>query len=417
MKLVEDAQKSKSRLQILSDKAAFYLTIIAVSAGSLTFTVWFFLGAGIEFSIERLVVVLVIACPHALGLAVPLVASTSTSMAAKNGFLVKQRLALEAARNIEVVLFDKTGTLTKGEYGVTNVWTSNGNSEDEVLRLASSVDANSEHFISKAIVKHTKDKGINVGNVSNFKRIAGKGVSGVFEGKEIYVGGEAILDYAENKSYSFENEVSVEAKKGKTIIFAIINKEIAGVFALADVIRDESRHAISKLKKMGVRVGMITGDSEDVASWVASDLNIDEYFSRVMPDKKAEKVKILQDKGFKVAMVGDGINDAPALTQADLGIAIGAGTNVAIESAGIILAKNNPEDISKIIKLSKFTYSKMMQNLFWATGYNVVAIPLAAGVLAVYGILLSPAVGAIFMSLSSIIVAGNAMLLKRRKLD
>ncbi len=417
MKLVAEAQASKSRLQILSDKAAFYLTLIAVSTATLTFVVWLFLGAGVEFAVERLVVVLVIACPHALGLAVPLVASTSTSMAAKNGFLVKQRLALEAARNIDVVLFDKTGTLTKGEYGVTNVWIARGEDEKEILRLTSSVDSNSEHFISKAIVKYTKDKGIKIDKTEKFERVPGKGVKGLFEGKEVYVGGEAILDYAEEKSYPFSSEVQNEAKKGKTIIFTIADKKVVGVFALSDIIRDESYDAVASLKKVGVRVGMITGDSEEVASWVASDLKIDEYFSKVMPDKKAEKVKLLQEKGYKVAMVGDGINDAPALTQADLGIAVGAGTNVAIESAGIILAKNNPKDISKIIKLSKFTYTKMMQNLFWATGYNVVAIPLAAGVLAFEGILLSPAVGAVLMSLSSIIVAGNAMLLKRRKLS
>ncbi len=417
MKLVQEAQASKSRLQILSDRAAFYLTVIAVGAGSLTFITWFILGAGMQFAIERLVVVLVIACPHALGLAVPLVASTSTSMAAKNGFLVKQRLALEAARNIDVVLFDKTGTLTKGEYGVTNIWSFEGFSEDDVLRLASSVDSSSEHFISKAIVKYAQEKGIGVDGPLEFKRIPGKGVFGVIDNKKVYVGGEAILDYANNKDNLNKEEIVKEAKKGKTIIFVIVDGKAVGAFALSDVIRDESYHAIKKLKKMGVKVGMITGDSEAVASWVASDLGIDEYFAKVMPDQKAEKVKILQDKGYKVAMVGDGINDAPALTQADLGIAIGAGTNVAIESAGIILAKNNPEDIAKIIRLSQLTYSKMMQNLFWATGYNVIAIPLAAGALATYGILLSPALGAIFMSLSSVIVAINAVLLKRKSLS
>ena len=417
MKLVQEAQASKSRLQILSDRAAFYLTVIAVGAGSLTFITWFVLGAGMQFAIERLVVVLVIACPHALGLAVPLVASTSTSMAARNGFLVKQRLALEAARNIDVVLFDKTGTLTKGEYGVTNIWSFEGFSESDVLRFASSVDSSSEHFISKAIVKHAQEKGIGVDGPLEFKRIPGKGVFGIIDDKKVYVGGEAILDYAKNKDSLNREEIDREAKKGKTIIFVIVNGKVAGAFALSDVIRDESYHAIKKLKKMGVKVGMITGDSEAVASWVASDLGIDEYFAKVMPDQKAEKVKVLQDKGYKVAMVGDGINDAPALTQADLGIAIGAGTNVAIESAGIILAKNNPEDIAKIIRLSQLTYSKMMQNLFWATGYNVIAIPLAAGALATYGILLSPALGAIFMSLSSVIVAINAVLLKRKSLS
>lgn len=266
-------------------------------------------------------------------------------------------------------------------------------------------------------MKHAQEKGIGVDGPLEFKRIPGKGVFGIIDDKKVYVGGEAILDYAKNKDSLNREEIDREAKKGKTIIFVIVNGKVAGAFALSDVIRDESYHAIKKLKKMGVKVGMITGDSEAVASWVASDLGIDEYFAKVMPDQKAEKVKVLQDKGYKVAMVGDGINDAPALTQADLGIAIGAGTNVAIESAGIILAKNNPEDIAKIIRLSQLTYSKMMQNLFWATGYNVIAIPLAAGALATYGILLSPALGAIFMSLSSVIVAINAVLLKRKSLS
>ncbi len=417
MKLVAEAQVSKSRLQVLSDRAAYYLTVIAVSAGSFTFIAWFVLGAGIEFAIERLVVVLVIACPHALGLAIPLVASTSTAMAAKNGFLVKQRLALEAARDIDVVLFDKTGTLTKGEYGVTNVWTKEGFFKKNVVSLAASVDANSEHFISKAITKYAKDNGIKLEKTDEFKRIPGKGVYGKVSGKEVYVGGEAILEYSDKDLGSIESYTKEEAKKGKTIIYVVVDKKVAGAFALADIIRDESYHAIKKLKKMGVKVGMITGDSEAVAFWVASELKIDEYFAKVMPDKKAQKVKLLQERGLKVAMVGDGINDAPALTQADLGIAIGAGTNVALESAGIILAKNNPEDIAKIIKLSRYTYSKMMQNLFWATGYNVVAIPLAAGALAFKGILLSPALGAVFMSLSTVIVAVNAILLKRKKLD
>lgn len=413
-RLVAEAQASKSRLQILSDKAAFLLTIIAVASGIITLVSWIFAKGDLVFAVERLVAVLVIACPHALGLAVPLVASISTTLAAKNGLLVRQRLALEAARKIDIVLFDKTGTLTKGEYGVGKIW-GIGMSEDEALQLAASVDAQSEHFISRAIVAKATEKNIKLSEVKDFKRISGKGVRGIINSQEIFVGGLAILDEASIPA-EIEKEVKFENQKGKTIVFVLKGKELTGIFALADVIRDESREAIKNLKTLGVKVAMITGDSEDVAKWVAQDLGIDEYFARVFPQEKSEKVKILQAKGMKVAMVGDGINDAPALTQADLGIAIGAGTNVAVESAGIVLVKNDPRDIVKIIKLSRATYSKMIQNLFWATGYNLVALPLAAGVLAFKGILLQPALAAIFMSLSTVIVAINAVLLKKKVL-
>lgn len=415
MRLVQEAQSSKSRLQILSDRAAFYLTAIAIGTGSLTFILWLFAQAGFGFALERLVAVLVIACPHALGLAVPLVASISTTLAARHGFLVKQRLALEAARSINVVLFDKTGTLTKGEYGVTNIWTMGVRDEKDLLQLAASADAHSEHFISKAIVKKAEDAGIKIAEVKDFTRIPGKGVKGIINGITVFVGGQAILDDLRIAlPVEFKREVEEENKKGKTIIYTTSEKDLLGAFALADLIREESREAIQALKTMGIKIAMITGDSEGVASWVAQELGIDEYFARVLPQEKSSKVKILQSKGSKVAMVGDGINDAPALTQADLGIAIGAGTNVAIESAGIILVRNDPRDIVKIINLSRLTYVKMIQNLFWATGYNIVALPLAAGVLASKGILLQPALAALFMSLSTVIVAFNALLLKKR---
>ncbi len=418
-RLVKEAQASKSHLQILSDRAAFYLTFVAVGAGAVTVVLWIASGAGTAFAIERLVAVLVIACPHALGLAVPLVASISTTKAAKNGFIVKQRIALEAARNIDIVLFDKTGTLTKGEYGVTEIISHDHPSvgepisKDEILKLAASVDANSEHPIAKAIVAEAKKRGLRLETVDDFRRSPGKGASAKNSNeaaKRIFIGGENMLaDFP-------GNTLQVTGKGNETVIYVANGESIVGAITLADVIREESREAIKTLKDMNVEVAMVTGDANDVAKWVAEELGIKEYFAKVMPSEKSEKVKLLQSKGKRVAMVGDGVNDAPALTQADLGIAIGAGTNVAIESAGIILVKNDPRDIPKIITLSRLTYAKMIQNLWWAAGYNIIAIPLAAGVLAGEGVLLSPAFGAVLMSLSTVIVAGNAMLLRRRKL-
>lgn len=416
-RLIAEAQASKSKLQMLSDRAAFALTLIAITSGGATFVAWMGVGAGMVFSVERLVAVLVIACPHALGLAVPLVASISTTMAARNGLLIKQRLALEAAREIDTILFDKTGTLTKGEYGVDKIWPLQARNEDEVLRIAASVDAHSEHFIARAIVEEAKRKNLPLIHAEDFGRIPGKGVKAVLDGNVISIGSLALAeDRKAELPEKAKKEMEKEAKKGKTVIFVLKGKELVGALALGDVIREESREAIKNLKANGIRVAMITGDSEEVAKWVADELGMDEYFSKVLPDKKAEKVKLLQAKGQKVAMVGDGINDAPALTQADLGIAIGAGTNVAIESAGIILVKNDPRDIVKIIRLSRLTYQKMMQNLFWATGYNVIALPLGAGVLASWGIVMQPALAAIFMSLSTVIVALNALLLRRKSL-
>lgn len=428
MRLVAEAQASKSRLQILSDRAAFYLTIIAVGGGVITLGAWLFAGAEVSFAVARLVAVLVIACPHALGLAVPLVASISTTKAAHNGFLVKQRVALEAARTIDTVLFDKTGTLTKGEFGVVNTWSTAGHAVDEVLVLAASLNVLSEHPIARAVVAEAKERKLLLREPKKFEALKGKGVKAFVEEpssaqgsgraqKEIMIGGEALL---ESVGITIPNDllknVAEAGEKGQTVVFTIREKTLLGAIALADIIREESREAIMRLKEIGVRTAMITGDSENVAKWVADELGIDEYFARVLPHQKSEKVKELQARNMKVAMVGDGINDAPALAQADLGIAIGAGTNVAIESAGIILVRNDPQDIVKIIRLSQMTYAKMIQNLWWATGYNIFALPLAAGALAWKGLLLEPAFAAVLMSTSTVIVAFNAVLLRRRTL-
>ena len=414
MRLVAEAQSSKSRLQMLSDRAAYYLTLIAVITGSLTLAVWLFL-ADPGFAVERMVAVLVVACPHALGLAIPLVASISTAKAARNGFLVKQRLALEAAKDIDVVLFDKTGTLTKGEFGVAAIISAGKKSSDEILKYAASVDSQSEHPIARAITAEAKKRSLDILPVKNAHRLPGKGSRAELNGAEIVVGNATLLtDRKLTVPPEAVKEIGRLSEQGKTIVYVIMKSDLVGAIALADAIRDESREAVRAIRGQGIKVAMITGDTEDVAKWVAGELGIDEYFAKVLPDKKSEKVKMLQERGQKVAMVGDGVNDAPALAQADLGIAIGAGTNVAIESAGIILVKNDPRDIPKIIRLSKLSYAKMIQNLFWATGYNVVAIPLAAGVLASQGLILQPALAAIFMSLSTVIVAINAVSLKNK---
>lgn len=412
MRLVAEAEASKSRLQLLSDRAAFYLTLLAVIAGVITFSAWIAVGAGPAMATERLVAVLVIACPHALGLAIPLVASISTTLAARNGFFVKRRLALEAARSITTVLFDKTGTLTKGEFGVVAVIGS-----PETLALAAAANRNSEHPLGRAIVKEAGRSGATVPELSSFARIPGKGVEVVINTEKVLVGSPTLLsESVSNVPVDHTEAVAKHEREGKTVIHVIKNGGLVGSIALADEIREESREAIQSLKNAGIKVAMITGDAEDVAAWVAKELAMDTYFARVLPERKASVVKELQEKGERVAMVGDGVNDAPALTQADLGIAVGAGTNVAIESAGIILVKNDPRDIPRIIQLSRLTYSKMIQNLFWATGYNVLALPIAAGALAVYGIMLQPAVAAVFMSLSTVIVAINASFLRSAKL-
>lgn len=417
MRLVAEAQASKSNTQVLADKAAFVLTIVAILSGILTFLVWV-LTKNTGFALERTVTVLIIACPHALGLAIPLVVSISTALSARNGLLIRKRMALESARNLDWILFDKTGTLTKGEHGVTDLWPTNGYGEDDTLRLAASLEQNSEHIVGKGIIKRAQEQKLRIDSVKNFTALPGLGVKGVLGDGKIYlaVSRRYITDNKIKVPAEIERHIKQASRDGKTEVYLIRNNSIIGAIALADVIRDESKQTITSLKKLGVKTAMITGDSKDVATYVAKQLGLDQYFAEVRPEDKANKVKELQATGAKVAMVGDGINDAPALTQADIGIAIGAGTDVAIKSADIILVKSDPRDVVKVIKLSKATYRKMAQNLVWATGYNVVAIPLAAGALYRLGILLAPAVGAILMSLSTVIVAFNAQLLRKATL-
>jgi Cu2+-exporting ATPase len=414
MRLVAEAQNSRSKAQILADRAAFYLTIIATLSGIATLIAWIVMGKGTGFALERTVTVLVIACPHALGLAIPLVTAISTSLAARNGLLVRQRIALESARNINVVLFDKTGTLTKGEHGVVDIWPSVGITEDLLLSTAASIEAESEHPMGRAVVSKAKENKISFTKAEKFLAIPGKGVQAVLNGKTVTIGGPQLLQSMAVNLGDLRSKADQAGKEGKTVIYVLEDKKIIGVITLADLIRDESEKAISDLKNFGIRVAMITGDSMLVASYVAKQLGITEFFAEVLPEHKVDKVKELQKDGSRVAMVGDGVNDAPALTQADIGIAIGAGTDVAIESAGIVLVKSDPRDVVKIIKLSKATYSKMVQNLIWATGYNALAIPLAAGL---FGVILSPAVGAILMSFSTIIVAFNAQFLRKLNLN
>lgn len=417
MKLVGDAQKSKSKTQVLADKVAFYLTFIAIGAAIATAIGWVLLSdESATFVLERVVTVLIIACPHALGLAIPLVTAISTTTAARNGLLIRQRTALESARKINVVLFDKTGTLTKGEQGVVQVFATDNN-EGKLLALAASAESESEHPIAKAIMRSAHERKLKVSQSSEFSALSGRGAKAIVDGRTIYVGGPRMLEELEaDRSQDLAIAADNAGEDGKTVVYVIEDNKILGAVMLADVIREESKEAVTLLKSTGKRVAMLTGDSKAVAAWVAKELGIDEYFAEVLPENKAEVVSKLQSDGSRVAMVGDGVNDAPALTQADVGIAIGAGTDVAIESAGIVLASSDPRGVAKIVKLSKATYRKMIQNLGWATGYNALAIPLAAGVLAGFGFILSPAVGAALMSLSTIVVAANAQLLRRLSL-
>lgn len=413
--LVREAQQSKSKTQDIANQAAYWLTIVAVLGGTLTFLSWYFLSEQtLSFALERTVSVMVIACPHALGLAVPLVVAVSTALAAGHGLLIRNRVAFEAARNINAIVFDKTGTLTKGEFGVTDVIVfSNHLSESDVLNLAAAVESNSEHPIAKGIVKSVE----RPKNVENFKSIPGKGAQGVVEGKVIKTVSPGYL--TENNISINHPSISQLSEQGKTVIYVLVEEEVAGAIALADIIREESKQAIAEFKKLGIKCFMLTGDHKKVANWVAKEIGLDEVIAEVLPQEKSQKIKEVQDRGLTVAMTGDGVNDAPALAQADVGIAIGAGTDVAIETADIILVKSNPLDALAIIKLAKATYSKMVQNLIWATGYNALAIPIAAGVLYSYGVLLSPAVAAILMSLSTVICAVNAKMLgikSRRKI-
>ena len=412
MRLVEEAQKSQSRAQTLAQRAAFYLTIIAIIAGALTLLGWLVFTGSIPSAVRNTVTVLVIACPHALGLAVPLVVAISTTLSARNGLLVRKRIALESAKDLNYIIFDKTGTLTKGEQGVVHFAT-NGLSAEEALSIAAGLEGDSEHMIAEAIRQYVQAQNIRPASVSSFESLAGRGVKASVNGATYYIGGPRLLEQQGLTVPSVLEAARQQAENaGQSVIYLANDSEIVALFAIADVIREESRQAIRELHDLGLKVAMLTGDSEAVARAVAQELQIDTYFAQVLPEHKASKVQELQRGGNKVAMVGDGVNDAPALVTADVGIAIGAGTDVAIESAGIILVRSNPMDIVKIIRLSRATYRKMIQNLVWATGYNVVAIPLAMGILAPIGILLDPAIGAVFMSVSTIIVSLNAQLLR-----
>ena len=414
MRLVADAQQSKSRAQLLADRAAQMLTGVAVGAGLLTFVIWQLLGAPIDFSVVRLVTVLVIACPHALGLAIPLVVAISTTLGARAGLLVRDRRGLEESRNLDIVIFDKTGTLTLGEFRVVELVVSEGMSKDDALRVAAAVEGESEHPIARGIVRTAEEQGISIPATSRFRALPGKGVAGTVDGVEYHLGGPALLR-EENASVppALAGAADAAARRAQSAIYLLRGGAALAVLAVADAIRPESRAAIEALHQRGIEVAMLTGDARAVADAVAKELGIDTVFAEVLPEEKASKVQELQKMGRKVAMVGDGVNDAPALATADIGIAIGAGTDVAVEAGHIVLVRSDPRDIPRIITLSRATYRKMVQNLWWAAGYNIVAIPLAAGVLAGRGILLSPAIGAVLMSASTVIVAINAQLLKR----
>jgi P-type Cu2+ transporter len=417
MRLVADAQASKSRAQHLADRAARLLTVVALAAGVVTLVTWQLIGAPIDFSIVRTVTVLVIACPHALGLAVPLVVAISTTIGAGNGLLVRDRRGLEEARNLDMVVFDKTGTLTLGQFRVVEMAVTEHLSEEEALRIAAGVEAESEHPIARGIVNSAEEREIQLPRAQGFRALTGKGVAASIDGTEYFMGGPALLEAQGAEVPEVLRERAEDAgARGQAAIYLLQGEEVLAVFAVADAIREESRDAVRSLKERGIQVAMLTGDAQQVADAVARELGIETVFAQVLPEDKASKVQELQAMGHKVAMVGDGVNDAPALATADIGIAVGAGTDVAVEAGHIVLVRSDPRDIGRIVTLSRATYRKMVQNLWWAAGYNIVAIPLAAGVLATWGILLTPAVGAVLMSASTVIVAVNAQFLKRVEL-
>ncbi len=423
MRLVAQAQSSRSRAQALADRAAFILTLVALGAGAITLIGWLAAGADPAFAVERLVTTLVIACPHALGLAIPLVIAISTTLGARSGLLVRDRRGLEEARNVGSVVFDKTGTLTRGEFGVVSITTADGLSDADALQLAAAVEMDSEHTIAQGIVRSARERGVDPLKSDSFRAIPGVGVEAIVRGRPLLMGGPALLQSQSVRvPASLSTAAEQAAGRGHAAIYLVEQAGPAGearalaVFSVADVIRPESREAIEALHREGIEVVMLTGDARTVAEAVAADLGIDTVLAEVLPQQKADKIKELQRAGKRVAMVGDGVNDAPALVTADVGIAIGAGTNVAVEAGDIVLVRNDPRDVARIIRLSRASYRKMIQNLWWAAGYNVIAIPLAAGVLVRQGVLLSPAVGAVLMSLSTVIVAINAQLLRRTRL-
>src|SRR6267143_3647194 len=411
IELVRKAQETRSRTQDLANRAALWLTLTAIAGGTLTLIAW--LGAGREFSfaLERMVTVMVITCPHALGLAVPLVVAVSTALSARQGLLIRDRSAFERARELDAVVFDKTGTLTEGRFGVTDIVPLGGRTEDDVLRLAAALESRSEHPIAAGIARAATDRGVQFPAPVGFAAIPGKGAQGTVDGTAVKVVSPAFLK--EHALAVADQRVARLADQGKTVVYVLADGKAIGAIALADIIRPESREALGRLRAMGITPIMLTGDSDAVARWVAGELGLDDYFAEVLPDQKAARIEQVKQRGFTVAMVGDGVNDAPALVAADVGIAIGAGTDVAIESADIVLVRSDPRDVATIVELARATYRKMVQNLWWATGYNAVAIPLAAGVLARAGILLSPALGAVLMSASTVVVALNAQLLGR----
>ncbi len=411
IELVRKAQETRSRTQDLANRAALWLTVIAVGGGTVTLVAW--LGAGREFSfaLERMVTVMVIACPHALGLAVPLVVAVSTALSARSGLLIRDRSAFERARELDAIVFDKTGTLTEGRFGVTDIVPLEGRSERDVLRLAAALESRSEHPIAAGVVRAARERGVPYPVPADVTAIPGKGAQGTVDGVAVKVVSPGFLK--EQGLSVADARVARLAEQGKTVVYVLADGRPIGAIALADIIRPESREALGRLKAMGIKPIMLTGDSTAVARWVAGELGLDDYFAEVLPDQKAARVEEVKRRGLTVAMVGDGVNDAPALVAADVGIAIGAGTDVAIESADIVLVRSDPRDVAAIVGLARATYRKMVQNLWWATGYNAVAIPLAAGVLAGVGVVLSPAVGAVLMSASTVVVALNARLLGR----
>ncbi len=408
IKLVEDARKSKSNTQLLADKAARWLTIIAILSGMITFSAWYISGQTLSFAIERMVTVIVICCPHALGLAVPLVVAKSTALSAQHGLLIKNRTAFENSRKITTLVFDKTGTLTFGKFEVSKIVSlSHELTENDVLMYAAALEQNSEHPIATGILKKAKESSPVLKPAKDFLALTGKGIQAVVDGKNIKVVSPGYL-----KENNIPADQHFQQDATETIVFVLVNEKIAGYIALADTIRPESASAVRQLKEENIKSVLLTGDNEKVAASVAEKLRLTSYFAEVLPHQKLEKIKELQDKGEFVAMTGDGVNDAPALAQANVGIAVGSGSDIAAETAGIVLVNSNPKDVVSLIRFGKATYRKMIQNLAWATGYNIVALPLAAGVLYTYGILLSPAAGAVLMSLSTIVVAINASLLK-----
>jgi Cu2+-exporting ATPase len=417
MRLVARAQSSRSRAQAVADRAAFLLTVVAIVAAAITLIAWSVAGKDPSFVIERVVTVLVIACPHALGLAIPLVVAISTTLGARSGLLIRDRRGLEDARNVTAVFFDKTGTLTRGEFRVVEITTRQGLASDDALAIAAAVEHDSEHTIAQGIVKSAEERGLHLRKAERFQALPGRGVQAVVDGRTILVGGPALLrEQGVQVDPALQAAIERAAARGQATITMIEGTAAMAVFAIADAVRPESRDAIQRLHAQHIEVIMMTGDAWPVAQSVAQELGIDAVFAEVLPDQKASKVKEVQQRGKRVAMVGDGVNDAPALLTADVGIAIGAGTDVAVEAGDVVLVRSDPRDVPRIVALSKATYRKMIQNLWWAAGYNIFAIPLAAGVLAPWGIVLPAAIGAVLMSLSTIVVAVNAQLLRRAEL-